>query len=355
MALSRRSERVTRRASTGEVRPGGEVCNPRRLVTVDPSNRLLVTFPETSAAQAPCPLLHRALLYRNAEQLDRVLREFVATAAADDEPVLVALPSANLDLLRDTLGAAAREVRFEDMTAVSQNPNCLLDLYDGWIRDHAGRGHVIGESIWPGRSYAETVECLRHEALVNHAFQSVSATFLCPFDAERLDADALIGAELTHPGLIDGDGTVRPSESYAEPLEIAQGLRWPQEPPVEPVSEHRFVGDLHALRASVADDPITRTLLAERRADLVFATHEAATNAIKHGDGRCTTRLWRGVHGVVSEVSTASTIPDALAGRRRPARHALSGRGLWLINQVCDLVELRSGGDGTTLRMHVHG
>jgi hypothetical protein len=26
---------------------------------------------------------------------------------------------------------------------------------------------------------------------------------------------------------------------------------------------------------------------------------------------------------------------------------------LWLVNQVCDLVELRSGADGTTVRMHM--
>jgi len=26
---------------------------------------------------------------------------------------------------------------------------------------------------------------------------------------------------------------------------------------------------------------------------------------------------------------------------------------LWLVNQVCDLVELRSGEDGTTVRMHM--
>jgi len=42
-----------------------------------------------------------------------------------------------------------------------------------------------------------------------------------------------------------------------------------------------------------------------------------------------------------------------MAGRRRPAADAAAGRGLWLINQLCDLVELRSGAAGTTLRMHI--
>jgi hypothetical protein len=29
------------------------------------------------------------------------------------------------------------------------------------------------------------------------------------------------------------------------------------------------------------------------------------------------------------------------------------GHGLWLVNQVCDLVELRSGDAGTTVQLHM--
>ena len=43
---------------------------------------------------------------------------------------------------------------------------------------------------------------------------------------------------------------------------------------------------------------------------------------------------------------------EGLAGRVRhgPDDH---GHGLWLVNQVCDLVELRSGAAGTMVRMHM--
>jgi hypothetical protein len=30
-----------------------------------------------------------------------------------------------------------------------------------------------------------------------------------------------------------------------------------------------------------------------------------------------------------------------------------SGRGLWLVNQLCDLVQIRSGPSGTTIRVHM--
>ena len=46
-------------------------------------------------------------------------------------------------------------------------------------------------------------------------------------------------------------------------------------------------------------------------------------------------------------------ITDPLAGQRRPAPDATGGHGLWLVYQVCDLVELRSDASGTTIRMHM--
>ena len=39
--------------------------------------------------------------------------------------------------------------------------------------------------------------------------------------------------------------------------------------------------------------------------------------------------------------------------RRRPALDVLGGQGLWVVNQVCDLVELRSGRTGTTVRLQM--
>ena len=40
------------------------------------------------------------------------------------------------------------------------------------------------------------------------------------------------------------------------------------------------------------------------------------------------------------------------AGRERPAIDRDGGRGLWMVNQLCDLVELRSGDMGTVVRIH---
>jgi anti-sigma regulatory factor (Ser/Thr protein kinase) len=296
--------------------------------------------------------VHEALFYRSRAELADAVGAFVKAGAAAGEPVLAAMPRANLNWLPDALGEDAAAVRFEDMIEVGRNPACLLPMIEDWLDAHDRRARVISEPMWPERSYAETAECLRHEALLNHALADSAARILCPYDAVHLETVVLEGAESTHPWVRDAAGS-RPSARYEDPLRGSLNERWPLDDPTEPTSEHIFAGDLRSLRRAVHADPFLDSLPRERREDVVFAINEAAANAVRHGDGRCTTRLWRDGRSVVSEVSFDTPVPDVLAGRRRPAPDASSGRGLWLINQVCDLVELRTDGAGTTLRMHV--
>ncbi len=302
--------------------------------------------------QGPPRLVNEAFLYHDEEQLGHVLRSFVAAGQAAGEPVLAALPPHNVEVLLHALGSLTRDVCFEDMAVVGHNPNCVLDLYQEWIDAHDGPVRLIAELVWPGRSYAEVVESLRHEALVNHELAGYEVSILCPFDAERLEPATLLGAELTHPSLVEGDGSRRRSVRYGEPIDLYAGRRWPQADPTPPVSDIGFSGDLRRLRETVASDQVAGTLSPQRRADLVFAVNEVATNSVRHGDSVCTIRIWRDAATVVAELSCTSIL-DAAAGRRRPSPEALDGRGLWLVNQLCDLVELRGDKCGTTVRVHV--
>jgi anti-sigma regulatory factor (Ser/Thr protein kinase) len=307
---------------------------------------------QTSARQSASGLFHAALLYQNDDHLGAVVAEFGGRAADAGEPVLAVLPRGSYELVQNALQATGAETHFEDMSERGGNPSCLLDLVGDWIDDHDGPVRVIDEPLWPGRTQPEIAEVLRHEALINHVLAPFSASILSPYDRVNLDADALEGAALTHPQLIT-NGVPRPSELYGDPLDVYAGTRWPQPSGNEPISEFKFEGDLRALRAAVAADPVTHLLSRSRRADLVFVVHEAATNAVKHGGGRAVARLWRDGETVICEVSTPSPLKDAAVGRRRPSLDAAGGRGLWLINQICNLAELRSAEDGTTLRMHL--
>lgn len=58
-------------------------------------------------------------------------------------------------------------------------------------------------------------------------------------------------------------------------------------------------------------------------------------------------------HRVVCDVSDRGWIRQPLAGRARPSVDLESGRGLWMVNQLCDLVQLRSSPAGTVVRLHM--
>ena len=56
---------------------------------------------------------------------------------------------------------------------------------------------------------------------------------------------------------------------------------------------------------------------------------------------------------LICEVRDGGRIDDPLAGRRRPSAAQVGGYGLWLANQVCDLVQLRSVPQGMVVRVHM--
>jgi anti-sigma regulatory factor (Ser/Thr protein kinase) len=88
--------------------------------------------------------------------------------------------------------------------------------------------------------------------------------------------------------------------------------------------------------------------------DLVLCVDEMVSNSLLHGGGSGVLRMWREPTEVLCEISDAGSITDPLVGRENPAVDRLGGRGLWLANQLCDLVQVRSGGSGTVVRLHVH-
>jgi anti-sigma regulatory factor (Ser/Thr protein kinase) len=136
--------------------------------------------------------------------------------------------------------------------------------------------------------------------------------------------------------------------SVAKPFEPA--LPDPQ----APVDAMPFGGDdLRAVRSFVAAAAAARGLGTERTRDLVLAASELVTNSLRHGGGTGIVRVWRQGTAVVCEVRDGGRFDRPLAGTVRPVPDQTSGFGLWIANQVCDLVQIRSLEDGSTVRLHV--
>ena len=90
-----------------------------------------------------------------------------------------------------------------------------------------------------------------------------------------------------------------------------------------------------------------------RQDELVLAVSELVANSVRHGGGEGTIRLWRDKRAHVVEVHDAGRIDDPMVGRRCPPPDGTGGRGVWMVHHLCDLVQLRSGPGGTTVRVRV--
>ncbi|MFJ6213356.1 anti-sigma factor RsbA family regulatory protein [Streptomyces sp. NPDC092296] len=299
-------------------------------------------------------LVHPALFYQGLDDYLAGVGGFVSAGLAAGEPVLVAVPGPRLGPLRERLGPAGAAVTFADMTELGRNPGRILAALREFADRHADRrSRVVGEPIWPERSPAEVREATRHEALINLAFAGRPVSILCPYDTDGLEPYVLKDALRTHPEVIQ-DGELVASGCYVDPAEVCADCD--TELP-EPAAAERLAysaGGLAEVRRWL-DDRLARTGLdRQQRGDLVLAVGEATGNSVVHGGGSGVLRLWTAPGEVVAEVRDAGWLRDPLAGRRRPGlATADGGRGLWMIHQLCDLVEVRAAPSGLTLRLHM--
>lgn len=300
---------------------------------------------------------HEALLYETPDELLGGTLSFVSDGIADGEPVLVGLAAEKNDRLRAELGPEAANVHFLDMREVGANPARIIPAWYAFVDGHGGDGgpiRGIGEPIWPERAGPELVECQRYEALLNLAFADTpSFRLLCPYDAAALDDSVLEEALRSHP-LVHERGDERPSGRYRGLEEIAGSFTDPLADPPATAREMPFTRDsLDDVRGRVSGFAQQAGLPGERAAELVSAVNEVATNSVLYGGGEGLLRLWTGAEWLLCEIADRGSIADPLAGRRPPKPEQRGGRGLWIANQLCDLVQVRSSSGGTVVRLHM--
>lgn len=299
---------------------------------------------------------HEALLYEGRSGFLAGALPFIREGIRAGEPVLVAVEGEKIGWLRAELGDDAGWVEFEDMRVAGRNPARLIGLWHGFVEAHgdaqALRG--IGEPAHPGRGPEELDECRRHEALLNFAFaDDRDFWLLCPYDTAALAAGVVEGARKTHP-LVAQAAPAQPSPDYRSGRGGTLAGSLPR-PPVGAAELCFTETELRDVRAFVDREARAAGVDGEPAGDLVFAAGELATNSVRHGGGGGTVRFWTEGADVVLEISDAGRIGDPLVGRVQPGADQVSGRGLWLVNQLCDLVQIRSGSQGTAVRARMTG
>ena len=114
-------------------------------------------------------------------------------------------------------------------------------------------------------------------------------------------------------------------------------------------------GTLSLLRARVQAQADQAGFPAGRAVDVVLALHELAANAVRHGAGAGRLRIWRRAGAWLCQVEDGDPLPsgDPFADGDVPGLavmntwQAVPGHGLWVVRQVGDQLQVRSGPDGT--------
>jgi anti-sigma regulatory factor (Ser/Thr protein kinase) len=298
---------------------------------------------------------HQVAFYEDADAyLERTV-PFIREGLDGDEAVLVAVPEEKAELLRGELGTDAGAIGLEDITEFGRNPARIIPVWRGFAERYPVGTPIrgIGEPIWPGREADELEECHRHEALLNRAFGDAAGfTLLCPYDSAALPDADLQRALHTHPELAGRDSASLASPSWGEGGTDPGPFAGELAAPPSGAPEFRYgVADLHELRAFAARAAASAGLSDERAEDLILAASELAANSVVHGGGRGRATAWDHDGALFFETRDEGRIDDALAGRVRPAPTEAKGRGLWMANQLSDLVQVRSSATGTAVRL----
>jgi anti-sigma regulatory factor (Ser/Thr protein kinase) len=293
---------------------------------------------------------HEAVPYAGPDGLVSRGAALVEDAAANGEQVVFLLTASKTAALRDTLGDRSPDVTYVDMDEPGRNPARLLAMLDGFRAQAAGRRCVsVNEPVLAGAAAAVLAEVQLGESVLNApALQSWPMSVRCLYDTAQLDAAALADMRRAHPAVHGEDSNPSYEPDLAGTL-FAQAL--PAAPRGAPGQDVRGSAALASMRQFVRDAAFA--LEAERREDLVLAANEIVTNSLQHGGGECRISVWDETDSVVCEVRDPGQITDLMVGRLAPSRDAGTGRGLWLANHLCDLVQVRSAADGTTVRLHV--
>ena len=299
---------------------------------------------------------HRALFYKGIDELVASAVPFIRDGVASSEPVLVAVVPDKCAALREALGPDAAQVQFVDMSEVGRNPARIIPVWQKFLDDHSGPGvsalRGLGEPIWAGRRPAEIVECQVHEVLLNVAFdQGPGWQLMCPYDIDALPEDVIAAARRSHPLLTQGSCHWASADFD---MDAGAVLLAPlPDPPDDAIAVSFRLESVDRVRRHVRRHASEAGIGADRASDLELAAHELAISGVRYGDGYGTLRYWDDPHGCVVEVSDCGMVVDVLVGRLLATIGENRDRTLWLVNQLCDLVQVRSSARGTTVRIHI--
>jgi MEDS: MEthanogen/methylotroph, DcmR Sensory domain len=304
--------------------------------------------------------VHWACVYDDDQQFLDTAVPFLAGGLAAGEPVLAVTSRANLELIGAALGERAGDVDYAESAFFGRRPpQRVAAFYRYWVT-HAGDGggntrvRILAEPVWAGRSAREVAAWTRMESALNVALASASISMICPYDTRTLDPGIVADALRTHPARIAGSD-LSPSAEFTDPAQFVRSCdTGPLAQPPADAAEFGFDGSLRGLRRFIASRADAYGVAGDRAEMLILAVSEVGAYLKNQGPGTAAVRAWEQPGAVVCDFRQPGTsIGDPFLGLRPASLEPGAGDGLWLANQICDWMEIRSGGEGCAIQLQV--
>jgi hypothetical protein len=192
------------------------------------------------------------------------------------------------------------------------------------------------------------------ESALNVALAPASISMICPYDTRTLDPGIVADAFRTHPARITGSD-LSASAEFADPAQFVRSCdTGPLAQPPAGAAEFGFDGSLRALRRFIASRVDAYGVAGDRAEMLILAVSEVGAYLKNQGPGTAAVRAWEQPGAVVCDFRQPGTsITDPFLGLRPASLEPGAGDGLWLANQICDWMEIRSGAEGCAIQLQV--
>ena len=304
----------------------------------------------SSAAAGQRGFRHELLLHRSTQELVEFVVPMVREGVVAQEPTLLLVRPETAEAVLQQVGTSPY---LTVQSALSQpgRPALHVRAARPMLASYARVVHqepLIPPPQWP--------EWRRLEAVLNLALSDHDTWAVCAYDQRTLTDEMVADLHATHP-LIAEDGTDQHNYRYQHPVDFLRHHRHGPPDPVERTAPAVELADPSpaTARATVAGFARRQLLPTDEIDNLVFATHEALTNALMHGRPPTLLRLWAQPGQVTITVTDTGPGPtDPLVGLLPPG--PLNGPrpgprlGLWLSHQLVDVAH-RHHPDGYTIRL----
>ncbi|MGH8979906.1 MAG: ATP-binding protein, partial [Acidimicrobiales bacterium] len=228
----------------------------------------------------------------------------------------------------------------------------IQELVDGVERHGRGRLRFVGECAYSPRPPDVIAEWERFDAVLNDALLDVPVSMVCVYDEQVLASDVVERAQCSHPHV----GLAPPveNERYLTPAEYLAQRRGAALP--APEGATRLSGRPAPVNARALVNEVlgARGMARQTVHDAAVAATELVTNSWQAGATHVEVSCWHldGEAGVQVD-DDGPGLRDPLAGFRRPAPSDERGRGLWMVRQLADAVDIWPHDRGTSVRVRM--